>query len=96
MDLHKDVEKIEEYQRLISDLYEKKPFPKAEVRRLKIKRDIIMRRVWGELEEIGYWIRRAVLRDTGVPINWRTGEYLNDEENAEATDWNSDEVSEEE
>ena len=98
MDLHADVKKIEKYQTMIFDLYEKKPFPKAEVRRLKIKRDIIMRRVWSELEEIGYWIRRAVLRNTGVPIDWRTGEYRveDGEENAEATDWESDEVSGEE
>ena len=69
-----------------------------EVRRLKIKRDIIMRRVWSKLEEIGYWIRRVVLRDTGVPIDWRTGEYRveDGEENAEATDWESDELSDEE
>ena len=98
MDLHADVKKIEKYQTMIFDLYEKKPFPKAEVRRLKIKRDIIMRRVWSELEEIGYWIRRVVLRDTGVPIDWRTGEYRveDGEENAEATDWESDELSDEE
>ena len=98
MDLHADVKKIEKYQTMIFDLYEKKPLPKAEVRRLKIKRDIIMRRVWSELEEIGYWIRRVVLRDTGVPIDWRTGEYRveDGEENAEAPDWESDELSDEE
>ena len=37
MDLHTDVKKIEEYQTATFDLYEKEPFPKAEVRRLKNK-----------------------------------------------------------
>ena len=99
MDLKADVKKIEEYQTMIFNLYEKKPFSKLEVRSLKIKRDTITRRVWGELEEIGYWLRREVLRDKNVPIDWRTGEYRveDGEENAEATDcWESDEVSDEE
>ena len=87
MDLHADVKKIEEYQEIIDDLYMKKPFSKADVRTLKIKRDTLMQRVWGELEEIGYWIRKGVLKNTGVPIDWRTGDRLPGEENAEATDW---------
>ena len=87
MDLHADVKKIVEYQEIIDDLYMKKPFPKAEVRALKIKRDTLMNKVWNELDEIGYWIKRAVLRDTGVPIDWRTGERIYGDENAEATDW---------
>jgi len=83
-DFYEDVNKIEKYQTMIFELYKKKPFPKAEVRRLKIKRDVILKRVWSGLEEIGYWIRREVLRDTSVPIEWRTGERLYGEENAEA------------
>ena len=91
VDLCKDVDKIGEYQMMIDELYMEMPCPKAEVRRLKIKRDIIVRRVWRELEEIGYWIRRDVLRDRRIPIDWRTGEREDGEEYAEATDWESGE-----
>ena len=91
VDLCEDVDKIGEYQMMIDELYMEMPCPKAEVRRLKIKRDIIVRRVWRELEEIGYWIRRDVLRDRRIPIDWRTGEREDGEEYAEATDWESGE-----
>ena len=91
VDLHKDVDKIEEYQMMIDELYMEMPCPKAEVRRLKIKRDIIVRRVWRVVEEIGYWIKRDVLRDRRIPIDWRTGEREDDEKCAEATDWESGE-----
>ena len=98
IDYHTDVKKIEKYQTMIDELYEKTTFSKTEVRRLKIRRDILMKKVWSELEEIGYWIRREILRDRHIPIEWRTGEYRveDGEENAEATDWESDEVSDEE
>ena len=98
IDYHTDVKKIEKYQTMIDELYEKTTFSKTEVRRLKIRRDILMKKVWSELEEIGYWIRREILRYRHIPIEWRTGEYRveDGEENAEATDWESDEVSDEE
>ena len=51
VDLHKDVDKIEKYQMMIDELCMDMPCPKAEVRRLKIKRDIIVRRVWGSLKK---------------------------------------------
>ena len=70
----KDVEKIEEYQAMIDELRGRMSYSKATVRGLKMERNFIMRRVWFELEEIGYLIRRRVLRDRNIPIDWRTGE----------------------
>ena len=60
---------------MIDELCEKMSYSKAVVRGLMMERDFIMKRVWFELEEIGYWIRRRVLRDRAIPIDWRTGEW---------------------
>ena len=95
-DYHKDVDKIEIYQYKIDELYKKRPIQKAEIRRLKIKRDKLLSEIIFMLEEKEYWIRRELLRDRGIPIEWRNGERLKGEENAEATDWEYDEVSSDE
>ena len=92
-DYHKDVEKIEKYQSMIDDLYEKSPILKAEIRRLKIKRDKLLKGILSMLEEKEYWIRRELLRDRCVPIDWCNSQRLDGRENEEATDWEYDEVS---
>ena len=65
---------------MIDELCGRMLYSKAAVRGLKMKRNIIMKRVWSELERIGYWVRRGVLRDMAIPIDWRTGEWCVDGE----------------
>ena len=64
------------------------------MRRLKIKRGILLRVVGNKLEELG-GIKR-LLKNRDVSIDWRTGEYKSDEENAKAMDWEYDSSSGEE
>ena len=80
-----DVAKIEEYQAIIDELCGRMSYSRSAVRGLKMDRNFLMKRVWFELGEMGYWIRRRVLRDRAIPIDWRTGEwYVGDGE--ECTD----------
>ena len=54
---------------MIDELCEKIPYSKAAVRGLMMEHDFLMKRVWFELEEMGYWISRKVLRDRAIPID---------------------------
>ena len=53
-----------------------------------------MRAIWNKLEELEE-IKR-LLKNRDVPIDWRTGEYEGNEENANAMDWRYDTESGEE
>ena len=68
-DYMNDTEKIEEYQAMIDELCGRMSHSKAAVRGLKMEHDFITKRVWFELEEIGYWIRKNVLT-LFVPGSW--------------------------
>ena len=93
---HKNVDKVEDYQVKINELYRKSPIQRAEIRRLKIKRDILLDGIMFMLEEKEYWTRKELFKYRGIPIDWRTKKREEGEENAEATDWEYDEVSSDE
>ena len=49
-----------------------------------------------EGEEDEYWLRKALFKDSNVPIDRSYNDRLPGEEYAEATDWEYDEVSSDE
>ena len=97
------VDKVEAFQSEIDDLYIISPVPREKIRRLKIKRDKLLLQIENSLnsedwegEEDEYWLRKALFKDSNVPINRSYDDRLFGEENAEATDWEYDEVSSDE
>ena len=66
---------------------------------MKIERDKLLLRIekslnsedWGSEEECDF--RKALFKDSNVPIDRSYYDRLSGEENAEATDWEADEVS---
>ena len=95
-DYMKDVDKIEDYQYRIDELYKKSPIQRAEIRRLKIKRDNLLREIMRMLEEKEYWTRVELFKNRGTPIEWWNGKRQEGVEYDEATDWEYDEVSSDE
>ena len=94
---------VETFQSQITDLYKTRLISKDKIRRLKIKRDKLLLQIENSLnsedwegEEDEYWLRKALFKDSNVPINRSYDDRLFGEENAEATDWKYDEVSSDE
>ena len=89
---------VETFQSQITDLYRTCPIPKDKIRRLKIKRDKLLLQIedclnsedW-EGEEDEYYLRKALFKDSNVPIERSYYDRLSGEDCAEATDWEYDE-----
>ena len=92
----KNVDKIEDYQNKINELYKKSPIQRDEIRRLKIKRDKLLGEIMFMLEEKEYWTRIELFKYRGTPIEWWNGKRQEGVEYDEATDWEYDEVSSDE
>ena len=80
------VRRIEICQLIIDELYKIQPIPKTEINRLKTERDKLLEEILSMLEEKEYMVRRELLRDRAIPIDWRTLERLDGIEYAEAID----------
>ena len=89
-DYFKKRDKVEFYQGLISDLYDKKPIPKAKIRRLKIKRDKLLSAIEWLLQDISPSLRKEFFKDHNVPIQ-RDGSRRKGREYAEVTDLKTEE-----
>ena len=92
---------VETFQSQIDDLYTTRPILKDKIRRLKIKRDKLLLQIENDLnsedwegEEDEYYLRKALFKDRNVPIGRSYYDRWPGEENAEATDWEYDEVEE--
>ena len=85
-DYHDYVNKIEKYQFQIDKLYDRKPTPKDKIRSLKKLRDKLVDEILFMLETKEYWLRRELLRDRNVPVEWRDGSRFFGKENARASD----------
>ena len=95
--------KVEAFQSEIDDLYKISPIPKDKIRRSKIKRDKLLLQIEHSLnsedwegEEDEYYLRKALFKDSNVPIERSYYDRLPGEENAEATDWEYHGVSSDE
>ena len=95
-DYHDYVNKIEKYQSEIDKLYDQKPIPKDKIRSLKKLRDKLVDEILFMLETKEYWLRRELLRDANVPIEWRDGSRFFGGENARASDDEADEMQDDE
>ena len=92
---------VETFQSRIDDLYAIHSILRDKIRGLKIERDILLLRIEKSLnsedwEGEEYNLRKALFKDKNVPIARSYYDRLSGEENAEATDWEADEVSSEE
>ena len=92
----KSVDKIENYQDKINELYEGNFFATTSIRRLKIKRDKLLKEILWMLEGIEGWLRKDLFDCRGLLPIYRNGERKEGQEYAEATDWEYDEVSSDE
>ena len=97
------VYQVETFQSQINDLYTTRPILKDKIRRLKIKRDKLLLQIENDLnsedwegEEDEYYLRKALFKDRNVPIGRSYYDRWPGEENAEATDWEYDEISSDE
>ena len=90
------VDKIEKYQSEIDKLYDQKPIPKDKIRSLKKLRDKLVDGILFMLETKEYWLRRELLRDRNVPVEWRDGSRFFGKENARASDDEADEMQDDE
>ena len=89
---------VETFQSQISDLYKTRSTLKDKIRRLKIKRDKLLLQIENSLnsedwesEEDEYYLRKALFKDSNVPIERSYYDRLSGEDCAEATDWENDE-----
>ena len=92
---------VETFQSRIDDLYVIYSILRDKIRGLKIERDILLLRIEKSTEKEDwegeeYNFRKALFKDRIVPIDRSYYDRLSGEENAEATDWEADEVSSEE
>ena len=77
------VNKIEEYQLAINNLVETEEIPQSVIDLLKFERDKLLENVLKFLESEGHRyiggvsIKRALLREKILPIDWETGERIN-------------------
>ncbi len=93
---------VEAFQSRIADLYAIHSVLKSRIRRLKIERDKLLLRIekslnsedWSGEEECNF--RKALFKDSNVPVGRSYHDRWPGEENAEATDWEADEVSSDE
>ena len=82
MDYMRDVDLVEDYQLAINELYKQNPVPKNVVNILKSKRDKLLEKILSFLARYSHDLRRELLRDRAIPIDWDTEERLEGKENA--------------
>ena len=88
-DLYKNVDKIEKLQEEIDELYDHKSIPKDKIRSLEKLRDILGDEIWQKTSRYE-WLREKLLKYGGLPIYWRTGDRIDCEKYAEASDDDND------
>ena len=81
----RDVGIVENYQKVIDDLYKQNSVPKDLVDNLKFRRDELLEEVLNFLARYNHDLRRELLRDRAIPIDWDTEERVEGEENAIAS-----------
>ena len=82
MDYLRDISLVEDCQLAINQLYKQNPVPKDMVDSLKTVRDQLLERVLSFLARYSHDLRRQLLRDRAIPIDWDTEERFEGEENA--------------
>ena len=97
-----ELRQVEAFQSRIDDLYVIYSILRDKIRELKIKRDELLLRIEKSLnsedwEGEEYNLRKALFKDSNVPIGRSYHDRRPGKENAEATDWEADdEVSSDE